>query len=191
MRGKCLLSGKYLRRFCKLPCFPRKCQKIFNLRRSDEGRFAFIFVTFEWKIGVNTNWNMNSNDEGRRREASVLSRFMFQERIENKNNEKSLNAVICWLISSSFVICYRSACRLYISISCSEQGEKMIINKFTLWFLHPIIPRRPLIPILRHFARRWFSHLFLLRFLVQLKRQRGSVLKFDVGKTFPNISLLF
>lgn len=59
-----------------------------------------LVVTLKWKIGV--IWG-----RGKSYHVSCCRR---------QNNEQSLKALICWLISSSFVICYCFS-RLYISIN--------------------------------------------------------------------------
>jgi hypothetical protein len=124
------------------------------------GNFPSPFIS-EWKIGVIFEEN--------------LITFHVTSRERGGNNEQSLKAIICWLISSSFVVCYRFDGPS--SIHLNKLGDKMIINNFR--FVSSFI----VASIFRRFTRRWFS--FCCGFPFNLK-EKTNIFGSSMWKRYTN-----
>lgn len=140
-------KGKYLLRSKVSPSlFFKKCRRRFlNQNWSDRKRANGRRFTRQVEV---KNWGHHCE-----RVARVLSRFTLQPK--SADNEQSLTAVICWLISHPLLFVIASARRRYRPINCGE----MIINK-----LSPRGSPRRLRFFLRQSTRRWFLLLMWKRF---------------------------
>lgn len=99
--------------------------EIFNQNWSDKREegdetrkiLLLLFAALKWKIGVIWEWEKSYHVSCYRRE----------------NNEQSLKAIICWLISSSFVIgyCFSWPNETVFYVPLNWREKKVIINKFS------------------------------------------------------------